>query len=292
MFSLLIPVFNEEGAVEATIRRAYDALKAMGEPFEILVINDGSTDGTAKVLKNLKNLSHVQVIERPENVGYSAALKLGIRSSTGEVIGITDADGTYPVEKLPDMLKEMKEKKVDMVVGARNTTNIPFIRKPAKAIVNGLANTLVGKRIPDLNSGLRVFTRELAERFMPLYPQRFSFTITITLAAFTNDYTVRYVPIEYGKRIGKSSLSAGFNGLRTFSNFLSLIVRIIVYFRPLKFFAIPALLLLLSGTGFLMDTAIYEHNISDTGLLLFLSGLQIGLFGLLAEVVVRSRPGK
>ena len=178
-----------------------------------------------------------------------------------------------------------------MVVGARTKkgVQIPLIRRPAKWVVNMLANTLAGIRIPDLNSGMRVFSRPLAERFMHLYPQRFSFTITITLAALTNDYIVRYVPIDYRKRTGKSTMGSGINGLKNFVNFLGLIVRIITYFRPLKFFIWPSIFLMILGIGVISYTLYTDLNISDSGMLMLLSGLQIGLFGLLAEVVIRQR---
>lgn len=290
MLSLLIPIFNEEGAAEATVRMAHDALTKAGEPFEIVVIEDGCTDHTPEILNTIK-LPHVHVIHHPVNRGYGASLKTGIRHSKGELIATTDADGTYPVVELPAMVTELKRHEADMVIGARTKkgVQIPLIRRPAKAIVSLLANILTGMKIPDVNSGLRVFRREIAERFMHLYPQRFSFAITITLASITSDYLVLFHPIDYFKRTGSSSLSAGFNGLRNFIGFISIIVRIITYFRPLKFFAWPSLLLILGGLGLISYTLSVDRNVSDAGLLLLMTGIQIGLFGLLAEVVARSR---
>lgn len=290
MLSLLIPVYNEEGAVEATIRDAHAALTASGEQFEIVVIEDGCTDRSSEILQSI-TLPHLRVMHHPVNRGYGASLKTGIRRSKGELIATTDADGTYPVSELPAMLKELKGRDADMVIGARTKkgVQIPWIRKPAKAIVSLLANILTGMRIPDVNSGLRVCKREVAERFMHLYPQRFSFAMTITLAALTSDYIVTFHPIDYFKRTGKSSLSSGFNGIRNFIGFLGIIVRIVTYFRPLKFFAWPSVLLVLGGLGLIIHTVQVDRNVSDAGLLLVLTGIQIGLFGLLAEVVVRSR---
>jgi len=291
MLSLLIPVFNEQEAIEDTVRTAHDVLSQQGEEFEIVIIDDGSTDQTPEILSGI-DLPDVHVFTHTPNRGYGSCMKTGIRHSKGDLIGITDADGTYPLQDFPKLLSALRERKADMVVGARTKkgVQIPLIRRPAKAIVNALANSLTGMKIPDLNSGMRIFTRELAERFMHLYPQRFSFTITITLAALTNEYMVEYVPIDYFKRKGKSSLSAGMNGIRNFLNFLGLIIRIITYFRPFRFFIWPSTILILAGLGIGTYTIWREANISDVGMLMLLTGLQIGLFGLLAEVVVRNRP--
>ena len=290
MLSLLVPVLNEEGVIEETIRTLDTVLRGTGEPYEIVVVDDGSRDRTPQILSSL-SLPALRVITHPHNRGYGASMKTGIRQSKGDTIGAVDADGTYPLAMFDALLTDMKRTKADMVVGARTKkgVQIPLVRRPAKWIVNALANTLAGIRIPDLNSGMRVFSRELAERFMHLYPQRFSFTITITLAALTNDYIVRYVPVDYHKRTGKSTLSSGMNGLKNFMNFLGLIIRIVTYFRPLKFFIWPSLLLVIAGAATIVTTIVTQRNISDSGMLMLLTGLQIGLFGLLAEVVVRNR---
>ncbi len=288
MLSILIPVFNEERVIADTVRSIHRSLTDAGEDFEIVVVDDGSTDGTGDILAGL-GLPKVAVLRQPMNRGYSASLKTGIRHSAGEIIGIIDADGTYPVNDFPKLLKEMRETKADMVVGKRPRQQIPWIRRPGKAIVNALANTLTGTRIPDLNSGMRVFTRPLALSFMHLYPQRFSFTMTITLGALTNDYLVRYVPIEYGKRIGSSTMSSGFNGLKNLGQFCSLVIRIVTYFRPLRFFAWPTLILTGTGVGLIAYTVATQSNVSDSGLLLTLTGIQIGLFGLVAETIARNK---
>ncbi|MDD3896364.1 MAG: glycosyltransferase family 2 protein [Candidatus Peribacteraceae bacterium] len=290
MFSLIIPTFNEEASIGETVRTAHETLTGAGEEFEILVINDGSTDGTAARLSEMQ-LPNLIVIAHPRNTGYSASIKTGIRRAKGEVLGITDADGTYPIGQFPHLLHVMREGNLDMVIGARvkKGVKIPPIRRPAKFIVNKLANMLTGMRIPDLNSGMRIFTKEFALRFMHIYPQRFSFTITTTLAALTNDYLVEFVPIEYFKRQGKSSLSSGMNGVGNFVGFLGLIIRITTYFRPMRFFLIPSVFLVLIGIGAISYTLWNEANISDAGMLMLLTGFQIGLFGMLAEIVVRYR---
>lgn len=293
MISLLIPVFNEKEAIEETIAAAHDVFSGIGEEFEILIINDGSTDGTDEILKKV-HLEHVHVIHHPENRGYGASMKTGIRKARGELIAITDADGTYPIADFPKLLAKMKDQDVDMLIGARTKkgVQIPLVRRPAKWVVNLLVNWVAGTKVPDNNSGMRIFKRSLALEFMHLYPQGFSFTITITLAALTSDYLVAFEPIDYFKRKGSSSLSSGFNGIKNFMFFIGLIIRITTYFRPLRFFIWPATLLFLSGLAYGMHTLMSESNISDAGMLLMLTGLQIGLFGMLAEVVVRQGRAK
>ncbi len=288
MISLIIPVFNEKEAITETIAQAHDVFTKMGEEFEILVINDGSTDGTTDILSTGLP-QNVSVITHPENRGYGASMKTGIRKAKGDLIAITDADGTYPIHDFPKLLEEIKRTDAEMVIGARTKkgVQIPLIRKPAKWFINKLVNWVAGVRVPDNNSGMRIFKRDMALEFMHLYPQGFSFTITITLAALTSNYFVAYVPIDYYKRKGSSSLSSGFNGLKNFMFFIGLILRITTYFRPLKFFLWPAALLMIGGFSYILYTLKTTQNISDAGMLLLLTGLQIGLFGMLAEVVVR-----
>ncbi len=288
MISVLIPVFNEKEAIEETIALAHDVFTKMGEDFEILVINDGSTDGTDAILANSQK-PNVHVLTHPINRGYGASMKTGIRRAKGDLLAITDADGTYPIADFPKLLSAMQESDADMVVGARTKKGVcmPIIRMPAKWVINRLVNWVTGMKIPDNNSGMRILKKSMAEEFMHLYPQGFSFTITITLAAITSDYLVQYVPIDYFKRKGSSSMSSGFNGIKNFLFFLGLITRITTYFKPLKFFVWPSIALMATGIGYIIHTLNIESNVSDAGMLLLLTGIQIGLFGLLAEVVVR-----
>ncbi len=276
--SIIIPIYNEEKSAASTIERVK---KTIGkQSHEIIAVNDGSTDNTRKILSTI---SGIRIINHPYNIGYGAALKTGIKNAKGEIIAMLDADGTYPVESLPELISHCDE--YDMVVGARSGKNVPFMRKPAKWILGSLANTLTGRKIPDLNSGFRIFKKDIAMQFMHLYPAKFSFTTTITLAFLTNSYTVKFVPIEYYKREGKSTIKP----LQDFLGFLTLIVRIVMYFEPLKFFLIPSMILLLLGIA----SGIYEYitiqNIAQLPVILLLAGLQIGLLGLLADLMAKRR---
>ncbi|MGC3990947.1 MAG: glycosyltransferase family 2 protein [Chthoniobacteraceae bacterium] len=224
--SVLIPAYNEEGAIEETVAKIAQQ-RTHFKDLEIVVINDGSKDRTSEIARTLP----VTLIEHPVNRGYGAALKTGLQHAKYDYILIADADGTYPLEDIPKLCADATT--YDMVVGARtgDVVQIPLIRRPGKWIITRLAEYLSQQDIPDLNSGLRVFRKDVALRFLTLYPDGFSFTTTITLSMLTNHYRVKFVPINYHRRIGKSSIKPS-----DFINFTILIIRICAYFKPLNVF--------------------------------------------------------
>lgn len=273
--SVLIPAYNEEESIQDTVKRVKKTLPES----EVIVINDGSTDRTGKILEKIEG---IKVITNYYNLGYGASLKKGLREASGEWVAITDADGTYPIEDLPKLLKSVPS--VDMAVGSRTGKNvhIPFFRKPAKWMIGVLANFMSGKKIPDLNSGLRVFSKQKALEFIKLYPSGFSFTTTITLAFLTNDYTIEYLPIDYFKRKGKSTISP----IKDFVGFITLIFRIILNFKPLKFFLAPGILFMLAGIGYgVWQVFSLPQGLGEFPVLLFITGLQIILMGFIADAV-------
>lgn len=287
MISVVIPVYNEERALAETVRRVRSGLQRTGQAYEMIVVDDGSRDRTPSILRTLEG---VRALRHEENRGYGASLKTGIRAAQGDVLAIIDADGTYPAEAIPTLSDALRDDLV-MVVGDRSGSGnaFPLLRRPGKAVVNVLAAFLVGRRIPDLNSGMRVMRRSLVEEYFHLLPDGFSFTTTITLAALTNKLGVRWVPIAYAPRLGKSTITFGRGLFQELPNFLALIVRIITYFRPLRFFALPSALFLALGFANMVRTLVLERNISDASMLLIVVGIQIGLMGLLADLIVRSR---
>ncbi len=278
--SVLIPAYNEEKSIVDTIKRIKKVFLEIKESYEIIVINDGSKDNTNYLLSKIKG---IKVINNPYNLGYGASLKRGLIESNGEFILITDADGTYPIDDIPRLLKHINN--YDMVIGARigKNTYIPLLRRPAKKILGIFANLLTKRKIYDLNSGLRVFRKDMAMKFYRLYPSGFSFTTTITLAALTNDYTVKHISINYFKRKGKSTI----HPIKDFIGFNALILRIVLYFKPLKFFLTPGIILILSGFIFglyqIMSTGM---GLGQLPIILILGGIQICFIGLLAEVII------
>jgi glycosyltransferase involved in cell wall biosynthesis len=281
MISVVIPAYNEAGSIKDVIEELESVLSGAGILHEIIVVDDASTDGTTAALIG----QDITLLTHQENKGYGAALKTGIRASKGDIIVITDADGTYPVSRIPEMVKGLREDGYDMVVGARTgkDVNIPLIRKPAKFFLKKLADYLTETKIPDLNSGLRAFRKELAIKYFHLFPNGFSFTTTITLALLSDGYNVLFLPIDYLKRKGSSSKIRP----RDFTNFILLIIRVICYFNPLKVFLPVSLVFMLVGGYHIVETMALYRRVTEAGILTFLVGFQIAFIGLIADVLVR-----
>ncbi len=275
--SIIIPAYNEEDGISSVLDETIKIMEQSSINYEIIVVNDGSTDETAKIAGN----KSVRLINHQINKGYGAALKTGIRKAKYPLICITDADGTYSPQYIPKLMKQIDD--TDMIVGSRTGSNVavPLMRKPAKWILNSLANYLTGIKIPDLNSGLRIFSKEVINLFSPICPNGFSFTTTITLALLTNNYSVSFIPINYEHRIGKSKIRP----IRDSINFFNLIIRTIIYFAPLKIFTPISLVLALIGIGLLAYRAIIGEGLAVTIVVIFLAALQIATIGLLADMI-------
>lgn len=280
-FSIVIPCFNERDAIEDTVRELL-ALPDVSATGQIIVVDDGSSDGTADILDTLAGeLANLLVVRHDRNRGYGAALKTGVRRATGELIVITDADGTYPNHRIPDLLKEAQN--ADMVVGARTGENVTYstLRKIPKVFLAAYTSWIANRRIPDINSGLRVFRKDIAEKFLHVLPNTFSFTTTITLAMMTNDYHVVYTPIDYSARIGKSKIRP----IRDTLRFLQLIIRTGIYFAPLRTFA-PFIAIMTAAFLFSLGYDItVKEDITDTTIVTALFTLNTTMFALLADMI-------
>ena len=275
--SIVIPAYNEQDAVGVTIESVRQTLQAAGIRHEIIVVNDGSSDDTLARAR----ASGAHVVNFPHNGGYGRALKAGIAVSTAPLVAILDADGTYPASYLPEMIAMMAYN--DMVVGDRGAAmkGVPMIRRPAKWALNGLASLLAQHEITDLNSGLRVFRRGPLEQFVPLLPDAFSFTTTVTLCMLASGKRVSYLPIVYGKRVGQSKIRAS-----DFGRFMFLVFRLTVYFQPLRVFLPAGLMLFVLGfVKALYD--VYIDNLSETAVLGLLGAVLLWALGLLADMIAR-----
>ncbi|CAB1059837.1 hypothetical protein D1BOALGB6SA_4602 [Olavius sp. associated proteobacterium Delta 1] len=278
--SVVVPVYNEIEIVQDLIEKLILALNRLNTPAELIVVDDGSTDGTSEVLSSLSE--KIKLIRHPCNRGYGAALKTGIRQATYTIVAITDADGTYPNENFSKLMTGMQSN--DMVVGSRNGSkvHIPLVRRPAKWLLNKLANSLAEMEIPDLNSGFRAFRKEIVEKYTHILPNRFSFTTTITLILISEGYRIKYIPINYHKRKGRSKIKP-----KDALGFLILIIRAITYFNPLRIFLPFSMVLFALGILRLSFDFLILHNLTDSTTLLFLFALQVGLIGIVADLIVR-----
>jgi len=253
------------------------------------VVDDGSRDGTADVLEALeREFPALHVVRHRVNRGYGAALKTGFAAARHGVVVITDADGTYPENRIPDLLAAI-DAGAEMAVGARRgaDVHIPLERRPAKWALRRLAEFLSGEPIPDLNSGLRAFRRELVLRYRSILPEGFSFTTTITLAALTNRHEVAWIDVSYAHREGRSKIKP----IRDTLGFTALIVRTVLYFNPLKVFYPIGLALSIVLILSLVHDVFIDSNLGDKSVLLFVAVVQVLSVGLLADLIEKkSRP--
>jgi glycosyltransferase involved in cell wall biosynthesis len=275
--AVILPAFNEAQGIAETLNRVRKVLADFPFSTEILVVDDGSTDGTGQRAAE----AGVRVMTHPWNRGYGAALKTGILATRAPAILIMDADCTYEPEAIPRLYAHLDN--AAMVVGTRwlRAEGVAWIRRPAKWALNRFASYLVGKRIPDLNSGQRIMKRDVVMRYMHLCPAGFSFTSTITLAMIANGHNVVYEMVEYVKRAGESKLRAAH-----FASFILLVVRAVVLFNPLKVFLPLGALVFLVGVAKLVQDVIL-WNLSETAIMAFLSAMTIWAVGLLADMISR-----
>lgn len=285
--SVVIPCYNEEAAIEESLHHLTEHLGGISR-YEIIAVNDGSTDGTGAILDRCaREYSRLRVVHHEKNQGYGSALKTGIRRAHGELIAIIDADGTYPYDRLPDLFERAQN--ADMVVGARTGENVTysFIRKIPKLFLKSYMSWLAGQGIPDMNSGLRVFRRSSAERFLKILPDTFSFTTTITLAMLRNHYDVQFVPIDYMSRKGKSKIRPIHDTIR----FAQLILRTGMYFAPLRVLLPIAGFLFLGFCASICYDVFILRNLTDKSVLLLMFSMNTAIFALLADMIDKRSSG-
>ena len=282
-FAVIVPCYNEQEGVLRTLADLRRALSDAG-PHELIVVDDGSVDGTAEVLAQaVRDDPALCVLTHVENRGYGASLKTGLLHAAAELIVITDADGTYPNHRIPELVELAED--ADMVVGARTAPDVtyPLIRKIPKTFLRAYASWVAARNIPDINSGLRVFRRSAAIRFLNILPNGFSFTTTITLALITNNYSVGYTPISYAPRLGKSKIRPIHDTL----NFVRLIVCTGMYFAPLRVLLPVAMVLATLFLGCAGYDAFVLRDLTDKTLVLLMLSTNATLFALLSDMIVK-----
>ncbi len=279
--SILIPCYNEAPEILIStiesVKKSFENVQ--NQIFEIIVINDGSK----KYEYSNISIEKVRFLEHIVNKGYGAALKTGIKHAQYDWIGITDADGTYPNADFNTFMAYTND--FDMVVGARPWNRISALRKFPKYLLTLFSSFLAGYKILDLNSGMRIFKKEMAMQFWSLYPNGFSFTSTITMGCVTNGYNLKYLPIEYSKRQGKSHIHPIKDTLR----FFTLVSRLALYFNPLKVFMPLSIVFLAIAVGRGIRDYILVGSLGGMALVLFFMAFQVFFFGLLADIVIKNK---
>lgn len=280
--TFVVPVYNEEREVANAARKLKELAGRLKGRTQIIFVNDGSRDKTAEILAGITG---VDVFHHQVNLGYGAALKTGLNQAKNDWLAIVDCDGTYPIDQLEDLIREAQNPMMHMVVGARKINfswDQPF-HKLARWILRRMVKTLTGQMVPDLNSGMRIFRRDLYLQFRHLLPMGFSFTTTITVASLYQGYWVKYIPIPYGERTGRSHIRP----VRDFLGFVMLITRLASYFEPLRFF-LP-ISMTTFGIALLKSfrDIIVTGRIGSLAVILVFFSLQTFLTGVIADIVVR-----
>lgn len=279
--SIVIPVYNEEKAINGALE-FFKNLLEKNPDLEVIFVDDGSTDDTLQILKNNIH-SRMILLAHDKNKGYGAAIKSGVKVASHNYIAITDADGSYPNERILEFFQILLEENADMVIGARTgkVVRMGFFRKFPKYFLRKLAEYLSGSTIPDLNSGLRVVRKELIQKSLKYLPEGFSFTSTLTLFLLSNNNKILYYPINYYKRMGKSKIKP----FRDTMNFLQLIIRTVMFFNPLKVFLPLSIFFILLSFVVLIVSYLMGRVLDITTILLFVTGLHLLALGLLADLI-------
>jgi len=272
--SAIVPAYNEEAGLAVLLPKLIE----LDGIDEVIVVDDGSSDGTGKVAEGFP----VKLIRHTTNMGYGAALKTGFRKATGDILVTLDGDGQHSPSDISRLLSELDED-TDMVVGDRGRSGgSPAHRAPGKRLLGILANFLVEQKIPDINSGLRAVWRERITEFLHIFPNGFSLSTTCTLAFLKAGYNVKYIPIEAIPRTGGTSTVGYFkDGIRT----ILLMLRCIMLFNPLKVFAPVSIVMLAMGSVYLVIEIMRTGGVPDGAVLSILAGIITLLFGLLGDQI-------
>lgn len=291
--TVVLPCYNEVGHVLAEIERITAALDASAYTYDLDVYDDCSTDGTRELLAELAaegRFPRLRYFPRARNGGSGTIRRIGSQQARGEYVVWTDADMTYPNERIPEFVDLLaNDDAYDQVVGARTTEEGTYklLRVPAKWVIRKIAERLTGTKIPDLNSGLRAFRRDVSLPYLPLLPPGFSCVTTLTVSFLSNAHDVQYVPIDYAKRAGRSK----FHFTKDAYRYILQVLRMVMYFNPLKVLMPLALFILSAGVAKVAyDLIAHPFRITGVTILTVVTGFQIAALALIADLIVRSRP--
>jgi glycosyltransferase involved in cell wall biosynthesis len=281
MVSIVLPCYNESEAIEQVVGDIRKVMDETGRSYEILVVDDCSTDGTAEIAEKLG----LRVVRHAVNRGSGASRRTGTIEARGEIIVMLDCDGTYEPRTIPKMLSFFP--KYHQVNGARTSEKgtLKLLRVPAKWLIRQLAVYVSGHQIPDLNTGLKAYYRDVMLKYLWVLPDGFSCVTSMTLAFLCNGHPVKYVSTPYYKRVGVSK----FHPVKDSAKYIATILRVITFFRPLRVYLPVAALLLLAGLVFSVGHVVTTGTLQESDIILVTSGVMVGMMGLLAELIVSQR---
>jgi glycosyltransferase involved in cell wall biosynthesis len=276
--SVIIPVYNEEQNIRNVVTELMHILSDAGINYEIIVVDDCSTDKTSIICKDL----NVKLITHPANVGYGAAIKTGMAKALYNIVGVIDADGTYKTQDLVLLLENINE--YDMVVGARQNMHIwdSFWKYIGRKIYLCLVGYVTGIKVPDANSGLRVFKKTSVMPFYSRLCQGFSFTTTLTLAMLCQGCFVKFIPIHYRKREGKSKVKLIKDTLGT----AQILFQEIMYYNPIKailpFSMFCVLIFFINAIAYIFNKQLFYYM---GALVMLFASVLIFVLGLIADLI-------
>ena len=275
--SVIIPVYNEAETVAEIVKK----ITGLYPEFEVIVINDGSTDETGARAKEAGAL----VYSHPYNIGNGAAIKSGIRIASGDILVFMDGDGQHDPKDLAAMLEFFPD--YDMVVGARPKGHQASLwRAAGNRMYNGFASYVAKFPIQDLTSGFRAVKAEIARSFIYLLPNTYSYPTTITLGVLRSGRSVKYIPIHSRNRSsGKSKVKLFRDGIR----FFMIITKICALYSPLRVFLPISLLMFLLGLGYYTFTLIMWQRFTNMSALLFTTSILVFMLGLISEQIAQMR---
>jgi glycosyltransferase involved in cell wall biosynthesis len=273
--SIIMPAYNEASAIGEVLDKLIPTAKE--NRWEVIVVDDGSNDGTGKIAEE----HGAKVLTHPSNRGYGASLSTGVRATNADVVVFIDSDGQQDQSDIPRLLEHIGQ--YDMVAGARTKDSyIDLHRRPGKRILKWFADYLAKEKIPDINSGFRAFRRDILLRYLHLMPKGFSFSTTSTLAMLKGDHQIKWIPIKTTKRIGTSTVKQLKHGPET----IMLMLRLTVLFDPLRvFLPVSGILILLAAIMTCLNFILYRRAVPASAVFLGISAVIVFMLGLLTDQV-------
>ncbi|MBF0363754.1 MAG: glycosyltransferase family 2 protein [Oligoflexia bacterium] len=278
--SICIPVYNEEKIISKVI----EELKISLPGAEIIVVNDGSSDKSLDVVSGIKN---IRTLTHDRNIGYGGSLKTAMRASTKSIVAWYDGDGQHKAKDLQKALSLLKESLVDAVIGVRDhSSDLKISRMPGKFLIKIIAHLVVRHRVPDINSGLRCFKKDVITKYLHLLPNGFSASSTSTIVMMKRGYRIGYVSISTVKRTGTSSVKILKDGVKT----IKLIIRMLILFDAFNFFTILSLIQIIPATIYGIHIALMvKLGFPTLAAVVVISGLLTFFIGIVSDQISQIR---